>query len=141
MYGAAVPPPANSSMHPSMEYNMTNVPVAIPQFEYPGAVVNGPSMDMVMMGQPNPGGLPMVHHPPQTFSQQGYNQQYTSQTYASNTTPSYSTHPAYISMPQPHPSFDPMMSSSQYISPMQPQSHQVRFFFKLNGGKLNKLQS
>ena len=130
MYGAAVPPPANSSMHPSMDYNnMPNVPVAIPQFEYPGAVVNGPSMDMVMMGQPNPAaGLPMVHHPPQTFSQQGYNQ-YTSQTYASNTTPSYSTHPAYISMPQPHPSFDgmsvPMMSSSQYISPMQPQSHQV----------------
>jgi len=120
-----------------MDYSMPSIPVAIPQFDYSN-VVNGPSMDMVMMGNPhNNPAMPMVH-PPQSFmpTSQGYNQQYTvtSQTYApspqtSTYTPSYSSHPApaYISMSQPHPNYEPlsMMSSSQYISPLQPQSHQV----------------
>ena len=139
MYGAAVPPPASNNMHPPMDYSMPSIPVAIPQFDYTN-VVNGPSMDMVMMGNPhNNPAMPMVH-PPQSFmpTSQGYNQQYTvtSQTYApspqtSTYTPSYSSHPApaYISMSQPHPNYEPlsMMSSSQYISPLQPQSHQVKW--------------
>ena len=50
MYGAAVPPPASSSsMHPPVDYGMATVPLAIPPFDY-GSVVNGPTMDMVMMG-------------------------------------------------------------------------------------------
>ena len=143
MYGAAVPPPASNNMHPPMDYSMPSIPVAIPQFDYSN-VVNGPSMDMVMMGNPhNNPAMPMVH-PPQSFmpTSQGYNQQYTvtSQTYApspqtSTYTPSYSSHPApaYISMSQPHPNYEPlsMMSSSQYISPLQPQSHQVKWLFCL----------
>ena len=134
MYGAAVPPPVSSSMHPSMEYNMT-VPVAMPQFDY--GVVNGPSMDMVMMGGNHSAPpLPLVH-PSQSYlpNTQGYNQySVTSQTYAptpltSTYTPSYSAHPnpGYMSMSQQMPAYDQMsmMNTSPYISTMQPQPHQV----------------
>jgi hypothetical protein len=36
-------------MHPPVDYGMATLPVAIPPFDY-GSVVNGPTMDMVMMG-------------------------------------------------------------------------------------------
>ncbi len=49
MYGAAVPPPASSTMHPPVDYSMATVSLPIPPYDY-GSVVNGPTTEMFMMG-------------------------------------------------------------------------------------------
>lgn len=121
MYGATVPPPSsNTAIHPSMDYSMTaSVPVAAFPHAVDYNVVNGPSMDMMMMGShphpaaPNPS-IPL--QPATAFNQ--YNQ-YTAAPHQA--TSSYNpAHPTAAAVPAHSSSYTPHAAAAPQTSTYSP---------------------